>query len=72
MQLNPFSSWLFNVMLWGAIFGAVAHAATRGQRDFRSSSGLQASEYAVNVTAPYAEQARQLLGQGGGQAQNPW
>jgi hypothetical protein len=20
MQLNPFSSWLFNVMLWGAIF----------------------------------------------------
>jgi len=23
MQLNPFSSWLFNVMLWGAIFALI-------------------------------------------------
>jgi hypothetical protein len=23
MQLNPFSSWLFNVMLWGGIFALV-------------------------------------------------
>ena len=23
MQLNPFSSWLFNVMLWGGIFALI-------------------------------------------------
>ena len=48
--------------VWGAILGAVAHASLRGQRDFSSQSRLQASEYAVNVTAPYADDARQLLG----------
>lgn len=63
--------------LWGAIFGAVAHAAMRGQRDFRSHSRLQAGEYAVNVVAPYADQARQLLGQlagqtNGGPPRSPW
>jgi len=46
---------------WGAIFGATAHAMTRGQRDFTSRSSLQASEYAVNVEAEFVEQARQLL-----------
>jgi hypothetical protein len=47
--------------VWGAIFGATAHAMTRGRRDFTSRSSLQASEYAVNVDAEFAEQARQLL-----------
>jgi hypothetical protein len=47
--------------VWGAIFGAVAHAATRGQRDFSSRSQLRATEYAVNVSAPYADQARDML-----------
>jgi hypothetical protein len=46
---------------WGAIFGATAHAMTRGQRDFTSRSTLAASEYAVNVESDYVEQARQLL-----------
>ena len=23
MQLNPFSSWLFNVMLWGAVLALI-------------------------------------------------
>ena len=46
---------------WFAIFGAIAHAATRGQRDFSSRSTLKASQYAVNVEADVAEQARQLL-----------
>ena len=23
MQLNPFSSWLFNLMLWGGIFALI-------------------------------------------------
>ena len=49
--------------IWGAIFGAIAHAATRGRRDFTSMSSLQAKEYAVNVTAEHADQARQLLTQ---------
>jgi len=47
--------------VWGGIFGAVAHAATRGQRDFTSRSSLQAREYAISVDAEHAEQARQLL-----------
>jgi hypothetical protein len=47
--------------LWGAAFGAIAHAMTGGRRDFTSRSTLQASEYAVNVDAEHAEQARQLL-----------
>lgn len=51
--------------VWGAILGAVAHAASRGQRDFASASRLQASEYAVNVSAPFADDARHILGSAG-------
>jgi hypothetical protein len=47
--------------IWGAVFGAAAHAMTRGQRDFISRSSLQAEQYAVAVDADYAERARQLL-----------
>ncbi len=46
---------------WFAIFGAIAHAATGGRRDFSSRSTLRASQYAVNVESEVAEQARQLL-----------
>jgi hypothetical protein len=49
--------------IWGAVFGAIAHAATRGRRDFTSMSSLQAKEYAVNVSAEHADQARQMLTQ---------
>jgi hypothetical protein len=47
--------------LWGAAFGAIAHAMTGGRRDFASRSELSAAQYAVMVDADYAEQARQLL-----------
>lgn len=47
--------------IWGAIFGAIAHAATGGRRDFTSRSSLQASQYAVLVEADHADPARQLL-----------
>jgi hypothetical protein len=47
--------------LWGAAFGAIAHAMTGGRRDFASRSALEAGQYAVLVDADYAEQARQLL-----------
>jgi hypothetical protein len=46
---------------WGAIFGAIAHAATGGRRDFSSRTSLLAGHYAVNVGVDHAEAARQLL-----------
>ena len=46
---------------WGAIFGAIAHAATGGRRDFASRSSLQAGQYAVVTDPEVADQARQLL-----------
>ena len=46
---------------WGAIFGAIAHAATGGRRDFASRSTLQAGQYAVVCDADAADEARQLL-----------
>lgn len=47
--------------VWGAVFGAIAHAMTGGRRDFTSVSGLQAAQYAVNVDAEHADQAREML-----------
>lgn len=47
--------------IWGAIFGAIAHGMSGGRRDFSSASSLRAGEYAVNVDADLADQARQLL-----------
>ena len=49
--------------LWGAAFGAVAHALTGGKRDFRSISSLVAARYLVRVTPEHADAARQLLAQ---------
>jgi hypothetical protein len=46
---------------WGAVFGAIAHAATGGRRDFASRSSLQAGQYAVTADAEVADQARSLL-----------
>ena len=47
--------------IWGAVFGAIAHAATGGRRDFASRSSLQAGQYAVTTDPEVAEQARTLL-----------
>jgi hypothetical protein len=47
--------------IWGAVFGAVAHAMTGGRRDFTSRSSLAAGQYAITVDAEVADQARQLL-----------
>ena len=47
--------------VWGAIFGAIAHATTGGRRDFASRSSLQASQYAIMVDAEVADEARALL-----------
>jgi threonine/homoserine/homoserine lactone efflux protein len=63
---NP--SWVSLLLLgilWGAMFGIVygliAHAATRGRRDFSSRSKLQAARYDVICPAPVAARARQML-----------
>ncbi|HEX5018682.1 MAG TPA: general stress protein [Actinomycetes bacterium] len=52
-------------VLWGAMFGIVygliAHAASRGRRDFSSRSKLEAARYDVVCPATVAGRARQLL-----------
>jgi hypothetical protein len=47
--------------VWGALFGAVGHWATRGRRDFASVQSLEASHYTVEVMAGYVDQARTLM-----------
>ena len=42
---------------WGAVFGFVAHWATRGRRDFASVKGLEAARYSVEVEAGYLAEA---------------
>lgn len=46
---------------WGALFGFVGHAATRGTRDFSSVSGLVAGSYEVHVAAGLGDRARALV-----------
>ena len=48
---------------WGAIFGAVAHWATRGRRDFTSVKVFEASSYTVMVDSAHAAEARRLSAQ---------
>ncbi len=46
---------------WGAVFGFVAHWATRGARDFTSLRTLAAGHYDLMVAEGQAESARALL-----------
>ncbi|GAB2584304.1 membrane protein [Paractinoplanes abujensis] len=46
---------------WGATTAAVAHAATRGRRDFSSHRHLAAVRYHLTVAAEHAEHANRLL-----------
>jgi hypothetical protein len=55
------SSVIFGA-LWGAVFGFVAHWATRGRRDFSSVRGLEAESYAVQVDAGYEDEAARVAG----------
>ena len=48
-------------IVFGAVFGFVAHAATGGKRDFASRSGIVASRYEVQVDRDVAEDAQNLL-----------
>jgi hypothetical protein len=62
------SAWLGLVLggvligaFWGAVFGFVAHWATRGQRDFASTASLDAEHYDVLVADAEVERARGLV-----------
>ncbi|MFB9070659.1 general stress protein [Citricoccus parietis] len=46
--------------VWGAIFGAIGHAATRGRRDFSSVQVMEAESYDVLVEASHINQAAQV------------
>ncbi|GAA5180476.1 hypothetical protein GCM10023322_12860 [Rugosimonospora acidiphila] len=51
--------------VWGAVFGFLAHAVTRGRRDFSAVRSLAAAHYDVIATGGQAERARIMLGQAG-------
>jgi len=46
---------------WGAVFGFLAHWATRGARDFASVQSLRAATYHVLVDDAHADAARRVL-----------
>lgn len=50
---------------WGAAFGFVAHASTRGRRDFSSVRSLAAARYDLIARGGTADRARVMLGNAG-------
>ena len=48
-------------LAFGAAFGAMGYGATRGKRDFTSTSRIVAGRYDVMCQPAHAEQARSLL-----------
>ena len=62
------ASWVGSVLtglliglLFGALFGVMGYAATRGRRDFTSTSQIVASRYDVMCNPARAEDARAML-----------
>jgi hypothetical protein len=62
------SSWVGSLLtglviglVFGAVFGAMGYAATRGRRDFTSTSQIVAGRYDVMCNPARAEEARALL-----------
>jgi hypothetical protein len=47
---------------WGAVFGFIAHAAKRGERDFSSVRAVTAGRYDLVARDGTVERARNLLG----------
>src|SRR6202044_87852 len=52
-------------VLWGAAFGFVAHARTRGQRDFTSVRQLVATRYDLIAREGTVERAKSMLSEAG-------
>ena len=59
--LGSVLSGLLIGLVFGAVFGAVGYSATRGKRDFTSTSQVVASRYDVLCHPQVAEQARAEL-----------
>jgi hypothetical protein len=62
------SDWLSSVLsglligiVFGALFGLIGYSATRGKRDFTSTSQIVAGRYDVMCNPAHAEQAREIL-----------
>jgi uncharacterized membrane protein len=58
--------WLILDGIWfgaliGALFGLIAHALTRGRRDFTSVAAMQAEQYDVVTDDEVADEAARLL-----------
>lgn len=51
--------------VWGALFGFLGHAATRGARDFASARTIVATRYDIVARDGYADAARSGLQQAG-------
>jgi hypothetical protein len=50
---------------WGAVFGYVAHASTKGRRDFSSVRQLVAARYDLMAREGTVERARSMLSEAG-------
>jgi hypothetical protein len=50
---------------WGAVFGYVAHASTKGQRDFSSVRQLVATRYDLIAREGTVDRAKSMLGDAG-------
>jgi hypothetical protein len=62
------SAWVGSVLaglliglVFGAAFGWMGYAATRGKRDFTSTSKIVAGRYDIMCAPPQADQAREIL-----------
>jgi hypothetical protein len=52
-------------VIWGAVFGYVAHARTKGQRDFSSVRQLVATRYDLIAREGTVDRARSVLSEAG-------
>ena len=52
-------------VLWGAVFGYVAHASTKGQRDFSSVRQLVATRYDLIAREGTVDRAKSMLSEAG-------
>jgi hypothetical protein len=59
--IGPILTGLIAGLIFGAVFAAVGYGATRGRRDFTSSSQLVAGRYDVLSHPRNAERAKQML-----------
>jgi hypothetical protein len=52
-------------VLWGAVFGYVAHGSTKGQRDFSSVQQIVATRYDLIAREGTVDRAKSMLSNAG-------